>query len=70
MLLRLKFIPIYVWALVMPLLASAAPSITISPGYTNLGLGQSLQYTATVTGLANTTVKWEVNGPVRLRQIP
>jgi hypothetical protein len=37
------------------------PSIAISPGYTNIGVGQTLQYTATVVGLPN-TVTWEVNG--------
>ncbi len=40
----------------------SAQSIAISPGYTNLGVNQSLQYTATVTGLANPTVTWEVSG--------
>jgi uncharacterized protein (DUF1800 family) len=42
--------------------ASAAVTVTISPGYTNLGFGQTLQYTATVTGLPNTAVTWQVNG--------
>jgi len=37
-----------------------AQSITISPGYTNIGFGQSLQYTATVTGVTPATVKWSV----------
>ena len=39
-----------------------AQSVTISPGYTNLGVNQTLQYTATVTGLTNTTVTWKVSG--------
>ncbi len=39
-----------------------AQSIAISPGYTNLGVNQTLQYTATVTGLTNPTVTWEVSG--------
>jgi len=48
---------------ILPLAArAAAPSISISPGYTNLGVGQTLQYKATVTGLANTAVTWEVSG--------
>lgn len=38
-----------------------AQSITITPGYTNIGFGQSLQYTATVSGLSPATVKWGVN---------
>src|ERR1019366_5629056 len=42
-------------------LAVGAQSVSIAPGYPNLGLNQTLQYTATVTGLANTTVTWEVN---------
>ena len=41
---------------------ATAQSITISPGYTDLGVGQKLQYTATVAGLANKTVTWKVNG--------
>ena len=50
-------------AAIVPLAASAAaPTIVISPGYTNLGVSQTLQYTATVTGLTNTAVTWEVSG--------
>ena len=41
--------------------AASAPSITVNPGYTNIGVNQTVQYTATVSGLADTTVKWEVN---------
>ena len=37
-----------------------AQSITLSPGYLNIGYGQSQQYTATVTGLSPATVKWSV----------
>ena len=44
--------------------ALQAQSIAISPGYTNVGVNQTVQYTATVTGLANTTVTWEVSGVV------
>ncbi len=40
----------------------AAQSVTISPGYTSIGVGGTVQYTATVTGLTNTTVTWQVNG--------
>jgi hypothetical protein len=41
---------------------AAAPTVTVSPGYTNLGLNSTLQYTAAVTGLTNQAVTWEVNG--------
>jgi hypothetical protein len=41
--------------------AATTPSISLSPGYTNVGVGGTVQYTATVTGLTNTAVKWEVN---------
>jgi uncharacterized protein (DUF1800 family) len=41
--------------------AAGAQSVTITPGYTNLGVNQTLQYSATVSGLANTAVTWEVN---------
>jgi len=40
---------------------AASPSIAISPGYTNIGVNGTVQYVATVTGLANTAVTWEVN---------
>src|SRR5271165_2738966 len=42
----------------------SAQTITITPGYTSIGVNQSLQYTATVTGLANTKVTWEVSSVV------
>jgi len=42
--------------------ALQAQTIAISPGYLNVGVNQQVQYTATVTGLANTSVTWEVNG--------
>ncbi len=38
-----------------------AQSITISPGYVNLPLGGTQQYTAAVTGLSPSTVTWSVN---------
>jgi len=44
--------------------AVAATTVTVSPGYTNIGVNATLQYTATVKGLTNTTVKWEVSGVV------
>jgi uncharacterized protein (DUF1800 family) len=39
---------------------SYAQSVTISPGYTNVPLGGTQQYTATVTGLSPATVTWGV----------
>ena len=39
-----------------------AQSITISPGYTTVGVKGKVQYTATVTGLVNTAVTWSVHG--------
>jgi uncharacterized protein (DUF1800 family) len=41
--------------------ALRAQSITISPGYTTVGVNGTVQYTATVTGLVHTTVTWSVN---------
>lgn len=43
-------------------LAHAAASITISPGYTSVGVNGTVQYRATVSGLSNTAVTWEVCG--------
>lgn len=56
-------------AVLYGLLAAALPAafaqtVTISPGYLNVGVNQTVQYTATVTGLANTSVTWKVNGVV------
>ncbi|WP_263416350.1 DUF1800 family protein [Terriglobus albidus] len=39
-----------------------AQSVTITPGYTNLGVGATQQYSAVVTGLSDTSVTWEVSG--------
>ena len=61
---RLKGILPLLCVLLASVVAHAATTVTISPGYTNLGVKAKLQYTATVTGLANTTVKWEINGIV------
>ncbi len=44
--------------------AISAQTVKISPGYTSIGVNATLQYTATVTGLANTTVTWSVEGKV------
>src|SRR5579871_3240133 len=51
-------------ALLMPA-GLSAQSITISPSYAAIGVKQTEQYTATVTGLANSKVTWEVNGVTR-----
>jgi hypothetical protein len=39
-----------------------AQSITIHPGYTTVGVNQTVQYAATVTGITNKTVTWSVSG--------
>ncbi len=44
--------------------AAAATTVTISPGYMSIGVNQTLQYSATVTGLSNTAVTWQVSGKV------
>jgi uncharacterized protein (DUF1800 family) len=41
-----------------------AQSIVITPGYESIGVNQTLQYSAAVTGLMNTTVTWSVVGVV------
>ncbi len=42
--------------------ALEAASIAITPSYATLGVKQTQQYKATVSGLANTKVTWQVNG--------
>ena len=53
-------------ALAVPVLSFSAttPTISITPGLTAVGVNQGLQYRATVTGLTNTAVKWEVSNVV------
>jgi hypothetical protein len=41
--------------------ASAAVTVTISPGYSHLVVGQPLQFAASVSGSANTAVTWQVD---------
>jgi len=41
--------------------ALKAQTIAISPSYTTVGVNGTVQYSATVTGLKNTTVTWSVN---------
>src|ERR1700689_3926618 len=42
--------------------ALRAKRVAISPGYTSVGVNQTVQYTATVTGLTNKSVTWKVSG--------
>ncbi len=35
--------------------AALAQTVSVSPGYTTIGVNQTVQYTATVTGLTNTS---------------
>ena len=61
---RLKGILPWLCMLLASVVAHAATVVTLSPGYTNLGVSATLQYSVTVTGLATTTVTWEINGIV------
>jgi uncharacterized protein (DUF1800 family) len=45
-----------------PVVANAAATVTITPGYTNVAVRGTVQYTAAVTGVTSTAVTWEVNG--------
>ena len=56
--------PILLCLAFAPPAAHAATTVTVTPGYTNLGVNSTLQYTAVVKGLTNTTLKWEINGVV------
>src|ERR1700689_2423797 len=44
--------------------ALQAQTVTINPGYTSIGVNQTLQYTTSVTVLTNKTVTWSVSGVV------
>lgn len=59
-----KSLLLFLCALLSPLGARAmtSPSIVISPGYSTIATSSTLQYSATVSGLSNTSVIWEVNG--------
>src|SRR5579862_235416 len=50
--------------LVMAIPAAVAQTVTIRPGYTTVGVNQTVQYTATVSGLTNTSVTWKVNNVI------
>ena len=45
-------------SIVLP--AAAAPVVTVAPLKETVGVGQTIQFTAKVTGLASATVKWQV----------
>src|SRR5271165_3228820 len=49
---------------VLTLVGLSAQTIAITPGYTSIGVNQTLQYTAKVSGLANAKVTWEVTSVV------
>jgi uncharacterized protein (DUF1800 family) len=51
-------------SLVTGILNAQSPTVTISPGYVSIGVNQTQQYKATVTGLMDTSVTWMVNGKV------
>ncbi|HEY6344870.1 MAG TPA: DUF1800 family protein [Bryobacteraceae bacterium] len=51
-------------AMLLAPIALTAQSVTINPSYTTVGVNGTVQYTATVTGLANTSVTWSVVGVV------
>ncbi len=38
-----------------------AQTVTMSPGYTSIGVNATLQYTASVTGITPETITWKVN---------
>jgi uncharacterized protein (DUF1800 family) len=44
--------------------ALKAQTVTIAPGYTSIGVNQTVQYTATVTVLMDKSVTWSVSGVV------
>jgi len=65
MMISLKQRGLGLYCCVAVLLASGAlnaQSIAIHPGYTIVGVNQTVQYTAAVTGLTNQTVTWSVSG--------
>src|SRR5450631_1804197 len=62
--LRFSVLRFIVCAALSPAIAWSATtvSVSISPGSTTVGLAQTLQYKATVTGETSQVVKWYVNG--------
>ena len=43
---------------------AAASTVTISPGYTSIGVNQTLQYKATIVGLEDKTTVWKVGSKI------
>jgi len=54
-------VAVFVALLFSPLLLDAQ-TVSISPGYINIGVNGTVQYSATVTGLADTSITWTVSG--------
>ena len=63
MVIHIRKFAFVLWAAALPSLLKAQ-TVTLSPGYTTVGVHETVQYTATVTGLANTGVSWSVSGVV------
>jgi uncharacterized protein (DUF1800 family) len=61
-----KTLLLFLCAMFAPVIlrSETTPAITISPGLTVVAVNASLKYTAAVSGLSNTAVKWEVNDVV------
>ncbi len=49
------------WILLVPAAARAAVTISLSPGYSQIVVGQTLQFNAAVSGTTNTAVTWQVD---------
>jgi hypothetical protein len=47
--------------MLVPVMARAGVAVTISPGYGQIVVGQTLQFSATVSGTSNQAVTWQVN---------
>lgn len=47
--------------LLVPVMARASVSVSISPGYGQIVVGRTLQFSATVSGTSNHNVTWQVN---------
>ncbi len=50
------------WITVAPAITVTPVAVSVSPASASLAAGQTRQFSATVTGTANTTVAWQVNG--------
>src|ERR1700753_2534726 len=44
-----------------PIAARAAVTVSITPGYSQIVLGKTFQFSATVSGASNQSVTWQVN---------